>query len=72
MTTSSAAQDTCSGCGQPLVPIAYGYPGPEMWEAAERGEIVLGGCMISPGQPKSRCPACASEDDGSDVRGSQD
>lgn len=29
-----------------MVPIAYGYPIPEMIEAAKRDEIVLGGCFI--------------------------
>lgn len=51
---------TCSRCGGSAVPIAYGYPGPEMMEAAERGEIVLGGCMVSEGQPTRRCGDCGA------------
>ena len=36
----------CLSCGKPLklVPIVFGYPLPETFEAAERREVVLGGC----------------------------
>lgn len=51
---------TCSRCGGTTVPIAYGYPGHEMMEASERGEIVLGGCMVSEGQPTRRCQDCGA------------
>jgi hypothetical protein len=50
--------DSCVRCGGRLVPIAYGYPSYQMFEAAERGEIVLGGCMVFEGQPTQRCVAC--------------
>jgi len=40
------------------VRIVYGLPGPEMFEAAERGEILLGGCVIGPDSPTTGCPAC--------------
>lgn len=33
------------------VPIAYGYPSSELFEAAERGEVVLGGCVIEVDSP---------------------
>ena len=41
------------------VPLVYGLPSPELFEAAERGEAVLGGCVVEPG-PVARwaCPAC--------------
>jgi hypothetical protein len=55
------APDACRRCGGRLLPIAYGYPGYEMWEAAERGELVLGGCVIFPGQPTSVCADCDQE-----------
>lgn len=39
---------SCPRCGSnKVVPIAYGEPGEEMNEKAERGEIVLGGCLVS-------------------------
>jgi hypothetical protein len=40
------------------VRIAYGYPSPEMMDAAERGEIELGGCIIEEGAPGRRCRRC--------------
>lgn len=48
----------CERCGGELLPIAYGFPGPEMFEAAERGELVLGGCMRYDEQPSRRCRDC--------------
>ena len=55
-----------------LVPIVYGLPGPEMVERYERGEISLGGCVVSEvfdeergvfvsANPQMSCPACGSE-----------
>jgi hypothetical protein len=53
--------DRCSECGKPVVPVAYGFPGPEMFEAAERGEIVLGGCTLTPDNPTHSCPCGATK-----------
>lgn len=50
--------DTCPRCGGRTIPIAYGYPGPGMFEAADRGEIALGGCCIDAEDPTRRCTAC--------------
>ncbi|WP_156251507.1 hypothetical protein [Pseudactinotalea terrae] len=37
----------CPECGSgDVVEIVYGMPGPELFEAAERGEVVLGGCVM--------------------------
>ena len=36
----------CSVCNGRVVPIVYGSPSCELFEAAERGEVVLGGCCI--------------------------
>lgn len=52
---------TCSECGGEMVPIAYGFPGGEMMEAAERGEIVLGGCVVWSDMPLETCPRCPGE-----------
>jgi hypothetical protein len=47
----------CPSCGvQAAVPIIYGLPGPELFEAAVRGELMLGGC--EPEQPNAACTAC--------------
>ena len=33
------------------MPAAYGYPEVELSEAARRGEVVLGGCLVGPESP---------------------
>lgn len=45
------------------VPIVYGMPSPEMGEQAERGEIILGGCVFSECAPNYVfvCPKCKEE-----------
>jgi hypothetical protein len=41
------------GKGLPhFAPVRYGLPTAEAWKAAERGEIVVGGCMPQPFAPK--------------------
>jgi hypothetical protein len=50
----------CPSCGSgEVVPIAYGMPGPQMWDEYERGEIALGGCM--PRAENRRCRSCEFE-----------
>ena len=50
---------SCPKCGSlDSLPVAYGFPGPEMEQAAERGEIVLGGCIIDAGSPAWECRSC--------------
>ena len=51
----------CPICGSELIPIVYGMPGPEMLNKAERGEIYLGGCVVTPDDPKYYCDACDRE-----------
>ena len=51
----------CPICGSELIPIVYGMPGPEMLKKAERGEIYLGGCLITPDDPKYYCDDCDKE-----------
>ena len=49
----------CPKCGErTAVPIAYGFPGDEMREGAERGAFVLGGCCIDDAFPTWHCTAC--------------
>jgi len=52
------SKTTCPNCSEPLkrVRISYGYPSPELFERAERGEVVLGGCQ--PDGPKYACANC--------------
>ncbi len=49
----------CPACGsRDAVEIAYGYPSFEMSLAEQRGEIVLGGCVIGPESPDYECRNC--------------
>ena len=48
----------CKHCGGRVAPVLYGEPSPEMMEAADRGEVVLGGCCISADGPDYQCPVC--------------
>jgi len=51
---------TCWHCQQPVerVKIVYGYPGWELGQAEERGEVALGGCVVSYDDPEWACPNC--------------
>ena len=50
-----------------LLPIVYGYPIPETFERSKRGEVMLGGCIVTTvidpefgtvSDPELGCPAC--------------
>ena len=58
--TREAKPATCPKCGSQdaVIPIGYGYPSSEMSEAAERGEIQLGGCCIGDIDPRFACRRC--------------
>jgi hypothetical protein len=53
-----SAPPPCSTCQAKMVPIVYGYPGHDLMEAAERGEVVLVGCVVMPHQPRWKCLSC--------------
>lgn len=36
----------CPECGLPLLAVVMGMPGGDQWDKAERGELLLGGCVI--------------------------
>ena len=57
---SAPAGATCPRCGAfaPMLPIKFGLPSHELFEAAERGEVVLGGCLVGGVLPTHRCTAC--------------
>jgi hypothetical protein len=46
----------CTNCDAQALPIVYGLPGSETFEAVERGEVAIGGCMPAP--ERWACPAC--------------
>ena len=52
----------CPKCGSSeVVPIAYGMPGSELVEAYERGEVELGGCVVTDRDPEWHCKTCGHE-----------
>ena len=52
----------CPACGSDgMLPILRGFPSPESVAAAERGELLLGGCMVSDNDPTHGCPVCRHE-----------
>ena len=51
--------EQCPACGsKDVIPIQYGYPGPEMYKEYEEGKIFLGGCCIDIGNPGWYCRDC--------------
>ena len=49
----------CPSCGSSkVVPIVYGMPGPELVEASKKGEVELGGCVVTDRDPEWHCKAC--------------
>ena len=49
----------CPECGGETVRrIVYGVPGPDLMTAQVRGEVILGGCVISSRAPLWRCTPC--------------
>jgi len=49
----------CPACHRTTgLAIVYGMPDGELMEAAENGQVALGGCVIFADQPDYRCSAC--------------
>jgi len=44
-----------------IIKIEYGYPGEEMREKHDKGEIRLGGCTIEEDNPDYHCNKCDHE-----------
>ncbi|THG33255.1 hypothetical protein [Naasia lichenicola] len=54
--------DVCDVCGaNDWIPIVYGFPAGELFEKAGRGEVSLGGCMVTDDQPSLRCGVCGAD-----------
>ncbi len=49
---------TCPRCGQRGTPIVYGDPTVDAVEQAQRGELILAGCLVQAGAPTHACPRC--------------
>jgi hypothetical protein len=53
---------SCPRCGSiDTIPIVYGLVGAETGEAEGRGELVIGGCVVSEDSPDRRCRVCGGE-----------
>ena len=49
----------CPNCAcEKVLEIVYGKPPSDILEAADRGEVILGGCVISKDSPKMQCSFC--------------
>jgi hypothetical protein len=55
---TSSVPRVCPDCGGAVLPVVFGFPGPELFEAAERGEILLGGCCMEGDGPVRECNGC--------------
>ena len=62
------ARQKCPSCGTAMVPIAYGFPGPDTIRDAERGEVHIGGCIVGPDMPTHHCRQCATDHGGGSRR----
>jgi hypothetical protein len=59
--TPTTTLPPCPNCrATEAVRILYGYPSVDMWQAEERGEISLGGCLIGPESPDYECRSCGA------------
>lgn len=47
----------CPTCGAAGLLIVYGMPAEKLSEAANRGEVVIGGCTVDLEGPTRECPA---------------
>jgi hypothetical protein len=59
------ARPACPACASTgVIPIVYGSPAESLWHEARAGKLVLGGCVITGGEPLWHCKGC-----GTDFRG---
>jgi len=57
----------CPLCGGESVPIEYGEPSAEGLEASDRGEVILGGCIVWDEMPTVACRVCDHSWSGSEA-----
>ena len=61
-TNGEEENPVCPECGsEDVIPIVYGKPGTELIERADKGEVILGGCVISDDSPFNHCNGCEHE-----------
>jgi hypothetical protein len=56
----TSQRPVCPHCGGQSIPIMYGFPAnlEAAFEAEERGEVVIGGCVIDDDNPIWSCSDC--------------
>jgi hypothetical protein len=47
MARTDRRSQRCPTCGAPGVRIVYGYPDVALFESGQRGEVIIGGCVVS-------------------------
>ena len=59
--TTNTLHPPCPTCGSTdAIRIIYGLPTMEAFEASQRGEFALGGCMVGPESPDYECLCCGN------------
>ena len=59
--TTWTAERKCPACGSTdALRVLYGLPTAEAFEASERGEFALGGCVIGVESPDYECRGCGA------------
>jgi hypothetical protein len=64
MPAAPPAKYVCPSCRRRAgVPIVFGLPGVDLADARDRGELVLGGCLVEGDgiDPDRHCNACGHE-----------
>jgi hypothetical protein len=52
---ASGTAVACPRCGGRAVPVLHGLPSLEAFEATDRGEILLVGCLVTDDDPDFAC-----------------
>ena len=51
----------CPDCGGELIPIIWGFPGPDLLKKSEEGKVFLGGCVVGLNPNNYHCKQCGHE-----------
>lgn len=51
----------CNKCNTEMTPFVYGFPGLDLMDKANAGEIILGGCGVNEYQPTHYCNVCQEQ-----------
>lgn len=51
----------CNKCNTEMTPFVYGFPSGELFDLADAGKVILGGCNVSEYQPTHYCNVCQEQ-----------